>query len=715
MILRSVRRSILTVVTLLLGFSSQLSGQNVRTRPAFPEIEVRVDTNLYALSDNAVRVQNKSYVAFPVRRNDQTIDIFIYLPENLPYARARLVPSADFQIIDSVSIVDSSWFQARIQFTDLGKFTLTSLFLEYFLPSGATGRQEFGLFPYLPTTVTLQTREDEIFVGEEKVFELTGANLGNVKADNQWVTAQGIDYKLSQSGNQLRLHVAATAPAQRELAVPIRLNRPVFLDGKITSELPLLRYAFTARNSRTAFLNLDRNEVILDPDNPRGTEIQIDRNRLLSLKKTYRIETTAEPGGIFVGEIFTRSALSNDKILAWLRPFGLHRPTDGYLYVKDGDELKFITNLSINEKPRITKLLVLHEGGDYTDNLAVFSGERLEVRIEGTGLDKYTFNFDGALDARRDSATATANVNIYRMRIPVNVSKRTITILRDKEPSGYSLSVKEFQAPRPLDFVLLNWGQGDKPLNQLNKPIFYDGGITELLLGFNQSKIDEGARLYGKQYLGLEINIYNRRKDLVEVKRIDNLVAVPNESSPRYTFYDKSDATLTPINLNQYLAHKTFDLGDWNTIEIIVKHRPDKHGGATGFSQKIEIILQRHYTFDIDVSFPAGLLVKKVGVNGFGNLYGISMAMLAQFSFYHPQKIDKPRPFRIGAGFIALNAFNFSENAASSRDLGLVILGSVLPTRTGTRFSFPIYLGGGYLLNADKMFFVLGPGIQLSL
>ena len=67
---------------------------------------------------------------------------------------------------------------------------------------------------------------------------------------------------------------------------------------------------------------------------------------------------------------------------------------------------------------------------------------------------------------------------------------------------------------------------------------------------------------------------------------------------------------------------------------------------------------------------------------GFGSLSGISMAMVAQLSFYQPNKIAKYRPYKIGAGFLAFNAFNFS-NDNTSRDVGIVCTGQLLPDHQG--------------------------------
>ncbi len=58
---------------------------------------------------------------------------------------------------------------------------------------------------------------------------------------------------------------------------------------------------------------------------------------------------------------------------------------------------------------------------------------------------------------------------------------------------------------------------------------------------------------------------------------------------------------------------------------------------------------------------------------------------------------------------------NLNPDANSARNLGIVVLGSVYPTRSDAKLTFPLYLGGGYLLNGGKLFFLLGPGIGIRL
>jgi len=68
---------------------------------------------------------------------------------------------------------------------------------------------------------------------------------------------------------------------------------------------------------------------------------------------------------------------------------------------------------------------------------------------------------------------------------------------------------------------------------------------------------------------------------------------------------------------------------------------------------------------------------------------------------------------KLGFGFIALNAFNFSSQNIN-RDMSLVALVSLYPTTKDRKLNFPLYMGGGYFLSENKFFFLVGPGIQVS-
>ena len=216
----------------------------------------------------------------------------------------------------------------------------------------------------------------------------------------------------------------------------------------------------------------------------------------------------------------------------------------------------------------------------------------------------------------------------------------------------------------------------------------------------------------------MDITITGRRDELLEVKNIDNIVICPGITSPRSEFFYSCDCGTNQFDLNKYFRKKTANLDIWSTVKLRVSNQSNKYGSGI-ITQEVDLILRRAYSFDLEVSFPAGLItVSKAdtasGDDRLGQLTGISLAMIAQFTFYHPEKINVQRPYKVGAGFLALNLFNFSDESAN-RDIGIVVLGSLYPTTKDVKLTFPLYFGGGYQLKNQKWFLLLGPGIRIRL
>ncbi|NJO03762.1 MAG: hypothetical protein HC880_20715, partial [Bacteroidia bacterium] len=232
------------------------------------------------------------------------------------------------------------------------------------------------------------------------------------------------------------------------------------------------------------------------------------------------------------------------------------------------------------------------------------------------------------------------------------------------------------------------------PVHQIGRQVIIKHPIEDIILNFDEGMIDSRAKLYGKQFLEVEIRLNSDRNTLLDNRTIQEIVVCPGTDSPRSAYYNTKNCSPSSISLNNYLRTKIYELDEWATIEITIRHKTNEYNGE-GFSKRMDIILRTNLNFDLDVSFPAGLVIKRAGEEGFGQLGGISMAVIAQFGFYHPEKINKLRPYKIGAGFLALNAFNFSENN-QNRDVGLVVLGSLYPIQAirKTKTFFPDFMWG---------------------
>ena len=689
--------------------------------PLLREAVLHLDTARYALSRQVILVEQEPHLYFYYRHDDETAELLVYPTQFAPQRPLRLQRSADFQLLDSLTAVDNAFYRAKIRFRDLAASRFLRLTFTQASDSlgGNFQTQSVNLLPVARTTLAFRPTDTDLYVGEEKVFELSTNNPKNVRVSPDWTQGQDIDYRLSQQNGVLRLHVLPNAPGTRLLTVRAQTERPFLTDNnrRLTYALPPLRQEFTVKSSRLRFLSVDKKEVTLDEAaRRRGVEIILDNGRSFELKRTYRIEDQEEQGGPLIAELVTRSYLSNDRVLCWLRLYNTHRQTDSYLYIKDNDQPKYLTNFNVTPKTSLTGVQVRHRGGDWQSNQIVKPGETVDIRLEGEALQKARFHFEDLAVVPSDSSVRSEQAVVYRVQVPLGIDKKRLTIFNADQPTGYALSVQEFQRPHPLDFVSVTFGEAPRPITRLNGPVLYDQPIRDVVFSFNADAIDSEAQLFGKQVLSFEIRTLNSRGELLEMRTLDNVVVCPGASSVRGAFYQDKQCQVGNFSLNSQLStRKTYDLDEWARIQITVKHAPGQYT-EPGFQHKLDLVLQRRVKFDIDVSFPAGLLTRRLGsdAGGYSSFNGISLATLAQFSFYNPNKINKLRPYKVGAGFVALNAFNLSEEN-KDRDLGIVVLGSVYPTRSDAKLTFPLYLGGGYLLTKQRFFFLLGPGIGIRL
>jgi hypothetical protein len=712
----------------LLALFLLLSGAAHAQAPLLRSLSLTFDTTQYRLGEQMIPVAGEERLYFYYHQDDQAAELRL-LPTQ-PGRPPRLLPSADYVLQDTLVAGANGEYRGTLRFRNLTGTPFVRLtFVQPGAPVGApadsagraapraTMRQQVvSLLPLTRTTLDARVADNELFVGEERVIELNTNNVANVRASNEWTKGQDIDYRLAREQNGLRLHVVPNTLGVHTLTLKTLVERP-YLDANnhLSYQLPPLRIDFAVKSSRLRFLTAERKDVNYDDEGrTRGIEFVLDDGHSFELHRTYRLEGQQEAGGALIAELYTRSYLSNDRVLCQLRVYNTHRQSDGYLYIKDGDLAKFITNFDITPRPRIATLSVLHRGGDWSTNTTINPGETVDVRLEGESLLKGRYHFDGGTIIPSDSSTRSEKALIYRVQVPLSSVRRRVTVFDGSTSTDFGLNVKEAQRPHPLNFVQVNYGDGPHPVTQLNGPVLYDKTIPDLVFSFNANAIDEAGNLYGRQYLSMDIRTVDDKGNLIDQRTVDQLVVCPGEASPRYAYYQGADCQVGNFSLNSILGRKTYDLDAWYRIIITVRNDARQYS-TKGYSQQIELVLRRHVNFDISVSFPAGLLTKYQGESTYNSFGGISLATLAQLSFYAPDRINRLRPYRIGAGFVALNAFNLSNNSDVQRDLGLVVLGSVVPVRTGARLTFPLYLGGGYLLTKGKPFLLFGPGIGVTL
>lgn len=700
-------------ILLFLTFSVTLSAQP-SSNSIFKSVSIRIDTMTWNYQAHTVLSEGERMLYFLFDNEDEFAEITL-VPEDADQQQVHLIASADYEIIDSLVFSGGAW-HTKIRFRNLTKSQFLKLQFSYGEP--ASLRYEMiRLLPCTKTSATFKPSSDELFIGEEKTFEIVTNNAANLRFPSDWTSGERIDYRIERQNDRVILHVMPNVPGTHKLSLVLQADKPdIGPSGQVIRTLPPLEYVFNVKNIRLQYLNTDKKDITMDEKSrTQGMEIQIDNSRALKINKTYRVENQEMPGGVLVAEIFTRSYLSDNRVLCYLKTYNYHRAEEGYLYIKDGDEALFITNFNITPVTAISGMSVMRDGGEWIRDLSVYPGETISVKIEGTALYKARFHFEDVQDITSDTLLRNENEVVMKIRIPLDISRKRIGLYNHSVYTGQGLIVKEYEIPRPFDYIMMNYGDINRTVSGVHGPVLYDKTIRDIVISFNPDKIDNRDKLYGRQHVTIDLRVTGPANELIDIKTLPPVTVCPADNSPRYRYYDRRNCNQGEISLNKFLRRNTSELDDWSRINLTFKSTPGKYN-EEGQVKEVEIILKKKTKFDIDVSFPAGLVTvskdNEEGKTTFSNLYGISMAMVAQFSFYHPEKIAKVRPYRFGAGFLALDAFNFQSER---QDLALVALASLYPTTRDKKLAFPLYIGGGYQFKAEKWMLLIGPGISVKL
>lgn len=703
------------IIFIVLLAGTSLSAQAVTLSRLFAEISLRIDTASYRWSQHRLGRFGEEKLWFDYREENPVVELRFYPIYGLPRPPVRLLPADDYSIVDSLRWENDRYYYARLELKELTTRDFPRILLQYHPPLGDSVLLPLPLQPVTHTRIFWRQPPEEIFVGEEYTFDLECNNPANVITHRTWITEGDIHYRLTRRQGRLQLQLQAQRLGETILTVPLALRRP-WRDssGQLVYQLPPLTADLNVKPARLKFLGVNPREIILQTDTRRQTEeIELEYDPRLQPDKTYRIEAQEAPGGFLIAELFTRQRLANGRMLCWLRPYDYHRRQEGYLYIKNGDQAIYLTNLDILPATQIEEIAILRAGEDWKPGRDVHPGERIGIRLKGQALNRAQFQFPSLTEVVRDSAQSNEQEVYYEVSVPLDIRERNPEILDAGQGTGQRLRVREYSRPHPLDFVDVRINDVQYTLAGLDKLIFLPTSVDDIVLGLRPDMIDRGG-LYGPQKLTVTVEVRDQRNQLVDQREMPVFTVCP-QPSPRAAFYREQRCRIDNISLNGILRKRIFDLEPWSTIRVTVAHDRGTYG-QEGYSRTAEFILYQRSSFDVDVSFPAGLITKRVGEAGFGSLGGISMAMIAQFSFYQSNKIASAKPYKFGAGFLALNAFDFGSTN-NSRDVGLVALASLYPIKTkySSRLSFPLYMGGGYLLSERKWFVLLGPGIRVRL
>lgn len=698
------------VVQFLIGFN--LAFSQVNPNMFFSDIVMRVDTNAYNWKNNTRIIAQKESLIFEYFQENQTVELNLKpkLPDvkNVTYS---IMPSNDFEILEELVITANQSIRCKLRFKNLSTSDLLNILIkktidsvDYFI--------DIPLFQTHRTIAHLNPPSEDIFLGEEKRIELSVNTSDNIVTDVNWQVTKEYEYRIINDQGKIYANIIPLVQGNIKFILRLKTHRPYIdqITKKFNYEINTNSVEINIKKSRLPFLRPDLRDIILTSLSKEGIEIQIENHRNLLLNKTYRIENQEVAGGALFAEFHTIQRLGNDRVLCVFRPYRHHNSTDGYLYIKDGDQPIFLTNFNILKETNVKKVNLMRDGINWTENLNVFPGETVDLKIEGDGINLGNFTFDDIDQIYFDSIMITENAAFFRISVPINIRKKHIQIFNAGKETKFRLNVNEYERPKTFDYISIHVGQQVYDFNEIVEPIYFEKSLSNILIHFNPDKIDEPGYLYGVQNLEVEIRLLDDKNQLIELQTLDNIRVCPGEQSVRHQFYKLGRCSDQWINVNDIFSKKTHTLGPWFKVEIKIRHKSTAYN-IQGQTKKIMIVAEKRTTFDIDLSLPAGLLIKTLGDQSAPTFTGVSLAMLANLSFYKTNELQKQLPYGAGIGFLAQNALNYNPNA--QRDFAVVAIGSLKSVKQNRKINLTLYSGLGVFINTGKWFYLFGPGVMV--
>lgn len=698
-------------LAIVLSFSSH--GQKI-----IQDVIITTDSADYSFNTLPIQIRRSNYLYFVIDRLGQEAEVSIKTKPGVKITDIKLIQSPGYEQLDAIIKTEDNTFVVDIRFTNIFDVGFPKFIFEITTPT-KTKVEEVRLYPFIFPVLTDINPQIEIFNSQEVTIPLPIKDPALIKYNATWKAEGILDYKLIKSPDGPALTIRPNAIGLQSLNIGVQSIKP-FLNEHGNASSALFDFRITVRVVRSKFnyLNFSEPSYFFEPRGEKAITVWFDYNPNIKLNKTYRIEDQEGPGGRLIGEIYTRAYVENqNKVIGSMRTYSLHQIEGGLLYVKEGDRNRFFTNFNIEPKPYIEKVEILRPGKEWTESHIVYPGEEIEIKIQGTGLSSSEISFsDGKHIATPDTIRKNNQVRYFTLTVPAGIKERSIPISLNQNTTSFELLVNEYQRPRKLDFITINYGDGDHEITdeKFYKPALFDGEIGEVVIAAHIDEIDNEKDLYGVQYVDVEIRLWDKNNRQIESRTVEGLKFVPDITSIRSLGYDKNNESNAILRINDVLVNKTHDLRPWSKIEITVEHDKEKYGG-NGYKNKAVIYRSHKMAVDIEVSFPAGLFVVQVGDAGVNTLTGLSIASMANFTFYKKGQIKKEQPLRLGLGFIALNAINsITGGTGAESDIGAVSLLSFQPLHSESKINFPLYAGFGYLFNSQNLFFLIGPGIKIT-
>jgi hypothetical protein len=149
---------------------------------------------VYDYERHSVNYLGEPYFYFEYREEQPTVEFRFYSAS--PIEKLELKYSSDYKVIDSLQYL-GAYYRLKVQFNQLADTRLLAINFSA-MNAGSTQYFSLPLLAYREPLVSFKPLNTDLYIGEEKVFDLLCSDPQNIFMDNQWVRTEGIEYRLSR-------------------------------------------------------------------------------------------------------------------------------------------------------------------------------------------------------------------------------------------------------------------------------------------------------------------------------------------------------------------------------------------------------------------------------------------------------------------------------------------------------------------------------------
>src|SRR5690554_6416235 len=212
----------------------------------FSDVELRIDTNIFKYSLDRIYVENEWKLPFEYQENNPIVEFRLFpRMRNGEIVSMSLKPANEYKILDSLTLRIDGYYHCKVQFQDLSQATFLNLNI-------AQEGQIIAIpiFPYTHTYATIYPGDGDLYIGDEKTFELVTNHSDNIIIDPLWKQKEGYEYRIHRSNDKIWLSFIPTETGTIEVDFTIDLYRPNIENRRPKYKLDKQIFTFNVKGSR---------------------------------------------------------------------------------------------------------------------------------------------------------------------------------------------------------------------------------------------------------------------------------------------------------------------------------------------------------------------------------------------------------------------------------------------------------------------------------